>query len=889
MVDPAAPVRHTSELPVVVRRGLSIQLRLLLLVVAAALPALVFSAYQARTTSTVERDNAEQRALQLARRIATRVDDHVNTVDALLVALSRTVSLGESGTQHNDSLLSSVSRDLGTRFLNLSVARLDGRVVGLSAAFGAESRHISVSDRRYFKDAIASRGLGIGEPMIGRVSHEYSIALGRAILGPDGVPIGTVAASTLLAQLRTILIPGDLPPGAVVTLADANGIVLARTQDAERWIGHDISRLSSARFAHGRREGVLEVTGADSVTRLSGFATASRVPWQVFVGIPSDVALARVHEQERNALLLGIASLSLSLILAWLLSRGIAGPVRALTADADAFASGDLSRRTTVRPDGELGTLALTFDRMADTLQRRSAQLTASETRYRSMFDTLPLPMWVVDTETLRFLAVNEAAVDRYGFTREEFLAMTVLQIRCPEDGPRLRDAIAAARDRTLRADLWKHITKHGEELEVEVSSEDITYGEQRARLVVVNDVTVRRRTEAALLASQEQLRQSQKMEAVGSLAGGIAHDFNNLLTAILGYCDLALEGIPTDSTASEDVGEVRRAAQRAAELTHQLLAFSRRQVLKPRVFALGAALEQTEKILRRLISENIALELSIASTPHLVCADPTQLEQVILNLAVNARDAMPRGGRLRLSTGAVTFEAPHHTAGAVMPPGTYAMLAVSDTGTGIAPEIRDRLFEPFFTTKARGQGTGLGLATVYGIVQQSGGGIEVASVPGNGTTFILYFPIAAASVPSEEESPPPAPDASARGEGTILLAEDDDAVRAIAREALERAGYRVLAAADGSAALELASRHDGPIDLLLTDVIMPGMNGRELAATLSRRRPGIRVLFASGYTDNVLAGQDALAPGVALLDKPFTPAELASKVRDIIMGAHVG
>jgi len=887
MVDPSAQLRQTSEIPAV-RRGLSIQLRLLLLVIAAALPALIFSVFQARTTSVVERDNAEQLALQLARRIATRVDDHVNTVDALLVSLTRTVRLDGAGGAHNDSLLSSVSRDLGTRFLNLSVATKDGWVVGLSNAAGSRQRHISVTDRSYFQDAISKRGLGIGKPMIGRVSHEYSIALGRAILDRDGKPIGVVAASTLLDQLRNILIPNDLPPGAVVTLTDAGGMVLARTEDADAWIGHDISALATVRNARQAREGVMEMTGADSVTRLSGFATASRVPWQVLVGIPSDIALQRVHEQERTALVLGFASLGVSLLLAWLLSRGIAGPVRSLTADADAFATGDLSRRTTVRPDGELGVLAQTFDRMADALERRSDQLMASEERYRSLFETLPLPMWVVDRESLRFLAVNEAAVARYGYAREELLSMTVLDIRQPENHQHVREAMATDRDRTLRGKPATHVTRSGEELEVEISSDDFNYDGRRARLVVVNDITERRRTEQALLASQELLRQSQKMEAVGSLAGGIAHDFNNLLTAILGYCDLALEGIPTESTASEDVAEVRRAAQRAAELTHQLLAFSRRQVLKPRVFSLGTALAQTEKILRRLINENIALEISVASQQPMVCADPTQVEQVILNLAVNARDAMPRGGRLRLSTGAVTFDTPHATTGMNLPAGTYAMLAVSDTGTGIAPEIRDRLFEPFFTTKPRGQGTGLGLATVYGIMQQSGGGIEVASVPGNGTTFILYFPTASEGT-NAESAVAPLRAVNRRGEGTILLAEDDEAVRAIARETLERVGYRVLSAPNGSSALALAGAHDGPIDLLLTDVIMPGMNGRELAATLTRRRPGLRVLFASGYTDNMLEGQDALTPGVTLLDKPFTPAELAAKVRDVLAGANVG
>jgi PAS domain S-box-containing protein len=523
---------------------------------------------------------------------------------------------------------------------------------------------------------------------------------------------------------------------------------------------------------------------------------------------------------------------------------------------------------------------------MADALQRRSNELSESESRYRSLFDTLPLPMWVFDRETLRFLAVNQTAIDRYGYSRAEFLVMTILELQSAEQVSQLIEAVDRDRARMVRERPWRHVTKYGEELDVEISADDLAYGGADARLVVANDVTVRRRTEAALHASQEQLRQSQKMEAIGSLAGGIAHDFNNLLTAILGYCDLALEGIAAGSTASSDVAEVRRAAQRAAELTHQLLAFSRRQVLKPRVFALSDAVEQTEKILRRLISENIVLELSLDDRSAHVRADPTQLEQVILNLVVNARDAMPCGGRLRIAAGMMSFDASHPTIGAALPAGTYAMLTVTDTGTGISGEIRERIFEPFFTTKPRGQGTGLGLATVYGIVQQSGGGIEVASVPGNGTTFILYFPVADVS-----DAPAPAPararDVGARGEGTILLAEDDDAVRAIARETLERAGYRVLAAQDGSRAIGLADAHAGPIDLLLTDVVMPGMNGRELAQTLGARHPGLRVLFASGYADNVLLDQNALAPGVALLDKPFTPAELAAKVRDVLKGVH--
>jgi two-component system cell cycle sensor histidine kinase/response regulator CckA len=884
------PVRERQSLEhVAARSGLSIQLRLLFLVMAAALPALLFSFFQARSASRVERANAEQRALQLARRIATRVDDHVNSVDALLLGLSRTVRADRSSRAHNEAVLVAVSRDLGTRFLRLSVADASGWIVGLSDP-AASYTNISVADRRYFTEAMRTRHLGIGEPMIGRISHEYTLTLARSLPGARGEPVGIVAASTMLRQLRALLIPADLPDETVVTLVDSTGVVLARTKDAERWLGRNISGLGSVRHNLALREGVSESAGVDGIVRLSGFASATRVPWTVWVGIPSDVALERVHAQEAQALWLFACSLTVSLLLAWLLARGIAEPVRALTADAEAFASGDLSHRSRVTANGELGTLAMTFNRMADALERRGAELQASELRYRALFDMLPLPMWVYDVETLRFLEVNDAAVGRYGYSRTEFLGMTILDIRPAEDAE-------AFMERGVPADLvrtsgvpWRHRTRAGELLDVEINSDDLLYGVSRARLVVSIDVTERRRTELALRESQEQLRQSQKMEAVGSLAGGIAHDFNNLLTAILGYCDLALDAMPAGSAAGDDVAEIRRAALRAADLTHQLLAFSRRQVLKPIVFPLGPAAQQAERILRRLISENILLTLAVdAETPD-VCADPTQLEQVILNLAVNARDAMPRGGRLLVRTGVRHLAAPRTMSGTTLAPGTYATLEVTDSGTGIAPEVRDRLFEPFFTTKARGQGTGLGLATVYGIVQQSGGAIEVVSETGRGSTFTLYFPVAPSS-PEDAANAAAASSSPARlaarssVRATILVAEDDDAVRAIACETLARAGYDVLSAANGVAALAVASAHAAPIDLLLTDVIMPGMNGRELADALSERRPGLRVLFASGYSDNVLLDQGALAPGVTLLDKPFTPAALAAKVADVLAG----
>ena len=885
------PVNDSGTAPAATRqrwrRWLTIQRRLLVLVAAAALPPVLFSVVQVRGADRQARQNAEQIALQLAQRIATRVDDHVSVVDALLITLTRVVRTDSASRTFNDELLSSVSRDLSRgRFLNLAVADSAGRVIGLSNA-----PHVgvllSVADRKYYRDAVASRGIGIGEPMIGRVTGQYSLAIGRAVLAGDGHVRGIVAASTMITQLRALLIPASLPAEAVVTLLDKHGVVLARTQGGKEWVGRDISALSSTRATLAEREGVREVMGVDGVARLSGFATAARVPWHVFVGIPKDVALAEVRAQQREAIVLGIASLLVSLGLAWLLASRIAGPVIALTADADAFASGDLSHRSRVEAEGELGKLAETFNRMATALERRSTELSDSERRYRALFDTLPLPMWIYNVQSLRFLAVNQAAVERYGYSRDEFMEMTLLDIRPPEETERLSNMVPRLKRERVVGSPWRHRTSTGEILDVEITSDDLFDGGARTRLVVAIDVTARNQTEAALRASQEQLRQSQKMEAVGSLAGGIAHDFNNLLTAILGYCDLALESIPPDLPASDDVQEIRRAAQRAAELTHQLLTFSRRQLLKPSVFALNAAVLGTEKILRRLIRESIVLDLSLAPDSPLVRADPAQVEQVILNLAVNARDAMERGGRLVLSTGESAFTRSQTIAGGTLPPGHYATLSILDTGTGITAEVRERLFEPFFTTKERGHGTGLGLATVYGIVQQSGGGIDVQSVPGEGSTFTVYFPVA----PEHETAMvgPRPHESSARGEGTILLAEDDDAVRAIARTTLERAGYRVLAASDGASAVALADAHAGPIDLLLTDVIMPGMNGRELAQAMTSRRPGLPVLFVSGYTDNALAGYGLPSVDHALLDKPFTPASLTAAVATLLGAGKAG
>jgi len=394
--------------------------------------------------------------------------------------------------------------------------------------------------------------------------------------------------------------------------------------------------------------------------------------------------------------------------------------------------------------------------------------------------------------------------------------------------------------------------------------------------LGTVFDMTERRRLE-------EQLLQSQKMEAVGRLAGGIAHDFNNLLTAIAGYSALLIEQLPENDPRRESAEEIREAGRRAAGLTQQLLAFSRRQVLEPRVLDLNAVIASMEKMLRRVIGEDVELTTALDSGLWRTLADPGQIEQAIVNLVVNARDAMPRGGRLTLETGNVTLDEQFASAYATVHPGPHVMLAVSDTGVGIEASLQARLFEPFFTTKERGKGTGLGLSTTYGIVKQSGGSIWVYSEPGHGTTFKIYLP--RCDEPLDARAAPAPPAKPRPGSETVLLVEDEPEVRRLVEKLLRMEGYAVLSAGSPAEALAAAKAVRHEIAILVTDVIMPGMNGQELARVLAADLPAMRVLYMSGYTDAAIAHQGILPPGTAFLSKPFTPDALARKIREVLDG----
>ncbi|MBE9570257.1 MAG: PAS domain S-box protein, partial [Proteobacteria bacterium] len=394
---------------------------------------------------------------------------------------------------------------------------------------------------------------------------------------------------------------------------------------------------------------------------------------------------------------------------------------------------------------------------------------------------------------------------------------------------------------------------------------------------IIYDDITEKEKLGA-------QLRQAQKMEAVGMLAGGVAHDFNNLLTCIIGNADLMLMSLSKDSPLNENIGEIMEAGQRAASLTRQLLAFSRKQVFQLKVLNISSVVTELKKMLGRLIGEDVKVETFLEPDLMQVEADPVQVQQVIMNLAVNARDAMPRGGKLTIETANVYLDETYaHDHEVELKTGPYVMLAVSDTGFGMDEKTRSRIFEPFFTTKEKGEGTGLGLSTVYGIVKQSGGYIWVYSEPEQGTTFKIYMPGV------EREAEPVKRQQTSleglRGSENVLLVEDDKTLRNLAVKVLKQYGYSVIEAQHGEQALSICDQHEGPIHLMITDVVMPGMSGRELAGRLQSLRPEIKVLYMSGYTDNVIVHHGVLAPGVNFIEKPFSPGGLVRKVREVLDG----
>ncbi|HEY6250350.1 MAG TPA: ATP-binding protein [Candidatus Angelobacter sp.] len=578
-------------------------------------------------------------------------------------------------------------------------------------------------------------------------------------------------------------------------------------------------------------------------------------------------------------------SVLIAFVLSWRLSRRLSFGFSTLERGANLIGAMELEHRIRYFTKDEFAGLAESFNEMAEKLSsaryhllQTNRQLSESETRNRNLLDRAVYGIYRCAGD--RFLDVNPALVKMLGYSdKEELFNLNIAEhvFIHVSDYEQLLQNLRTGGSVEGYEVQWK--TKSGETMVTRLSGSVVTMesGSSEYEMIAEN-VTDHR-------ALEEQLRQAQKMEAIGRLAGGISHDFNNLLTIIKGQSELLLDELPAGDHLRKDVQGVIRAADRAASLTRQLLAFSRRQLLTPRILDLNSIVSNMQNMLGRLLGEDIRLSTTLEANLGLIKADPNQIEQVVMNLAVNARDAMPGGGNLAISTSRMEVKKEFRRGEVRLKAGRYIMLCVKDTGEGMDPVTCSRAFEPFFTTKEPGKGTGLGLSTVYGIVKQSEGEIWVESAPGKGATFTISFPkVTQKSASVAEEQLPDQAD----GKETILIVEDEEAVREVALTMLQRRGYHVIPASDSREAEQICRTYSGPIDLLLTDVVLKESGGLEVAQTLTTLRPAMRIIYMSGYTDDVVLQHGIRNSQVAFLPKPFTTLELASKVREVLDKAAV-
>jgi PAS domain S-box-containing protein len=504
-----------------------------------------------------------------------------------------------------------------------------------------------------------------------------------------------------------------------------------------------------------------------------------------------------------------------------------------------------------------------------DLTERRQAEqsLRDSEERFRKLAEAAF--EGIAMTEAGRIIEANAQLAALLGTTVPELIGQPVATFVAPESRALVEEHIRSGSEQP-----YEHLVlrRDGRVFTVEAQGKTLKVAGRTLRVTAIRDVSQRKHLE-------EQLNTARRMESVGRLAGGVAHDFNNLLTVILSVTKL-LELTPRSPEESEDLAQIRGAAERAASLTRQLLAFARRQIVEPRAVDLNDLVSSVQKLLERVIGEHIELRVKLSPGLSTIHADPGQVEQVLVNLAVNARDAMPSGGTLTIETASTTLDEAYAADHAEVRPGPHAMVSVTDTGQGMPPEVVSRIFEPFFTTKAPGQGTGLGLATSYGIIKQHGGSIWVYSEVGHGTTFKVFFPIATAAVPPATESKPRS---SRGGQESVLVVEDETGIRRVAVRILEMSGYRVYETGDPERALTLFDEVNGNVDLLVADVVMAKMSGKELAERLRTKKPSLRVLYTSGYTEDTIVHHGVVDPGVDFLAKPYGPEELTERVREVL------
>ena len=714
------------------------------------------------------------------------------------------------------------------------------------------------------------------DPVTGRQVAVFSIPAGK---------LGALAWIIDLAPVGPKL-SGEFGSGVnqlefLVTTRDEKTIV-ARSVDSDKWSG---ASLAGTPFATSTDP--VDRADVNGTRRWYGESTVPSLGWKVYVGANQAVAMtaaSHLQYQEFGIIAFGVL---LTLLALGFVYRRVAQPVTALSAAVKSSPGLDSRVSVPVAGPAEVAALGEEINILIASLKREWSERESAQRRYARLFEGSPLPMTVTDPRTLHLIDANDAAVNLFGYSREEFKAIRGSELYVPKDESENEEVanisvVQRAEGSYSKAGPLSLRKKDGSILRAIVTSYEVDFGGASAFVATIEDVTDKEKLE-------ERFHQAERLESLGQLAGGVAHDFNNLLAVILNVISTLKTQAQREAGSDEtvrDLEKVEKASQSAARLTKQLLAFARREVAQKSVLDVTEQVQSLTELLRRTLGSHVVLRTELESDLWPVLMDPGHLEQVLINLSVNARDAMPKGGTLLIHTKNVTIDEAYAESHPGIKPGRHVELQVADTGTGMDKATQEHLFEPFFTTKPAGQGTGLGLATVYGAVMQAEGQVSVYSEVGSGTTVTVLLPVTdevrpAGAIPVRVERP--------AGTGTVLLVEDYPELRMLIEEILKGNGYRVLTAPDGAAALTIAREHPGEIDILLTDVVMPNMLGPDLAAQLKTENPNLRALFMSGHAQPALGGSATLPPDVPLLQKPFLANDLLDKMSEVLAAPPYG
>jgi PAS domain S-box-containing protein len=872
----------------------SIRTHLLILVTMALLPALGIILYSGLENRSRAIKDAEKKVLQLEQSLAENQLRNVDRTRQLLMTLAKLPIIRNRSVEECNTLL----RDLLKQnpcLSNILVADRNGTVFASALPF----TKLNVADRGYFQGALQRRDFAVGDYTISRTAQKPAIHFAYPVLSEKRLSHGVVIAAFELSYYGRLFSQAKLPDGSALTLTDSQGTRIYRYPDTKKYFGVPDLPEMQQRMSGPAREGTFTASGVDGIIRLYAFQRLQLLTpsanFYIRVGIPADAVVASAQASlSRNLMLMGIAAI-MALFFTWLLGELFF--VRRLTTLVTAsrrIGRGSLDTRSGLpHAGGEIGQLAKSFDEMAAALELREkerseadAALMESEKRLTRVLQGSMDGFWDWDMKT-REVRHSDRWAEMLGYRPDEIEqhVRSWKSLVHPDDLPRVmivfKEHLTGRRSQyqieyrmRCKSGEWRWILDRGKVVEWDEN------GEAFRMSGTATDITDKKQMELEKNQLERQLIQAQKIEAVGQLAGGIAHDFNNILTAIVGYGNLLLMKLGNNDLLKQYAGQILAAADRGASLTRSLLAFSRKQAMNPEPVHLNEIIGQVQKLLERLIGEDIELITELSALHPVIMADSGQIEQILMNLVTNARDAMPEGGRISIRTDQVKIGAEYHALQVREKPGQYALLTVTDTGIGMDENMTEKIFEPFFTTKEVGKGTGLGLAMVYGIVQQHGGHIAVSSIKGSGTSFNIYLPVHEGSL---KESLSTGPDALSTGTETILIAEDDEIIRELMRKVLEDSGYHVITAVDGDDAVARFLEHSTSIRLLILDLILPKRNGRDVFLHISTIKNDMKVLFTSGYTADILEQKKLLSGQSNFLPKPAHPALLLQRVREIL------